>query len=66
MFRLELTDQEANTLRETLTMDLSDLRMEIAHTENQEFREELKEKENVLRSLIGRLGDEHCCFRAAA
>ena len=56
MKRVEMTDQEAKVLSDVLQSDLSDLRMEIADTEDQPFREELKQTEVLLRSLIGRLG----------
>jgi hypothetical protein len=55
MIRLELTDDEANRLRALCQEDLSDLRMEIAGTERQEFRDELKATKAFLESLLARL-----------
>jgi hypothetical protein len=55
MIRLELTDDEAERLRALCQEDLSDLRMEIAGTERQEFRDELKTTKAFLESLIARL-----------
>jgi hypothetical protein len=55
MIRLELTDDEAKRLRALCQEDLSDLRMEIAGTERQEFRDELKTTKALLESLIARL-----------
>lgn len=57
MKQLEITAREAEILEDTLRSDLSDLRMEIADTEEKSFREELKDKEDVLRSLIDRLAN---------
>lgn len=55
MATLDLTDVEAQTLRTTLEQYLSDLRMEIADTDRQDFRETLKERKEVLQGLLGRL-----------
>lgn len=55
MIQIELTSEEAGILREILTSYLSDLRMEIAGTENMDFREALKKKEALLKKLIQRL-----------
>lgn len=48
MPQLELTEQEAQYLAETLTSVLSDLSYEIADTDNHDFRENLKEKRDAL------------------
>lgn len=55
MVRIELTSEEADVLRETLESDLSDLRMELADTDNIEFRAILKKKEAPLKQLLDRL-----------
>ena len=52
MIQLNLTDTEAVTLREVLESYLSDLRMEIADTDQMDFRENLKQKEVVLKKII--------------
>ena len=52
---IELTEDEAGTLRDVLTSYLGDLRAEIADTEDQEFRNSLKRTEAVLVGVIGRL-----------
>ena len=54
---LQLTDDDASQLREVLSSYLSDLRMEIADTENYSLRERLKATESLLKRLIGQLGD---------
>jgi hypothetical protein len=54
--QLNLTAEEAAMLNEILTSYLSDLRMEIADTENMEFRENLKKKEEFIKKVIGELG----------
>ena len=55
MAQIDLTSEEAGILREVLTENLGDLRMEIAGTENMTFREELKRKEEFLKKLIQQL-----------
>jgi hypothetical protein len=55
MAQLNLTDKEAGTLRKALETYLSDLRMEIADTDAQDFRESLKQEESVITGLLERL-----------
>jgi hypothetical protein len=55
MTQLNLTDSEASILRKVLESYLSDLRMEIADTEEAEFRERLKQQEMVIHKIIGAL-----------
>ncbi len=56
MTTLELNDEEREVLAAVLTDDLSDLRMEIADTENREFRERLEHKEEVMKGILAALG----------
>ena len=53
---LKLTNEEAEGLKEVLTSYVSDLRMEIADTDQYDFREGLKNKKKFLNDLIDRLG----------
>ena len=53
---IELTPAEAELLKEILTIDLGELRMEIADTDLKSFRQNLKQKEEVIKRLIERLG----------
>jgi hypothetical protein len=53
---LALTKQERNELRLALRIYVTDLRMEISHTDRYEFREELKAKRAVLEEVLRRLG----------
>jgi len=55
MPELLLTDIEVWTLKETLESSLSDLRMEVADTDLMDFRENLKEKEIVLKNILKKL-----------
>lgn len=55
MIQIELTPEKAEMLREIISTYLSDLRMEIADTENMNFRENLKRKEEFLNELLRRL-----------
>ncbi len=58
MIHIELTTEEAETLKEILETSLSNLRMEIAGTEQMDFREFLKGREAFLKDLLERL-DRH-------
>jgi hypothetical protein len=53
--RLELDDREAELLREVCREALSELRAEIVRTESADFRGVLKQREDVLKSLVSRL-----------
>jgi hypothetical protein len=55
MARLELESREASVLRRALEDYVSDLRMEVANTDSQEVRDDLKETERILKSIIERL-----------
>jgi hypothetical protein len=52
----ELDPEEAKVLAEALAEYISDLRMEISNTDSMDFREGLKERERILKSLLERLG----------
>jgi hypothetical protein len=56
MPNLELTADEALLLKEILQSHLSDLRMEIAGTDLQSFREKLRNNEELIKRMIDRLG----------
>jgi hypothetical protein len=58
MVQLTLTDTDAATLKKALETYVSDLRMEVADTDAQDFREGLKQEESVIRRLIELLGGE--------
>lgn len=55
MIQLNLTDDEASILKQALATYLSDLRMEIADTDQQEFRDRLKQEEVVVKTILGTL-----------
>jgi len=57
MPQLSLTDKEGETLTKALEAYLSDLRMEIADTDAQDFRDDLKREEAVLTRLLEQLRD---------
>lgn len=56
MITLELTQDEREHLVEVLTSALSDLRMEIANTDSQDFREMLKSRKLVLVKVLEAIG----------
>ena len=51
-FRIDLTETEQTILRNVLENTVSDLGMEIAGTDAQDFREHLKERREVLNKVI--------------
>lgn len=53
---IDLDAGEADMLREVCESALSELRMEVADTEDQDFRASLKRREQFLRSLLEKLG----------
>jgi hypothetical protein len=53
---LRLSDDDASELREVLTSYVSDLRMEIADTDDFALRQRLKATEALLKRLIAQLG----------
>ncbi len=55
MVTLTLDEQDAQVLSEVLANDLSDLRMEISHTDLLAFREGLKRKKESLRRVLAAL-----------
>ena len=48
MLQLQLNEEERLTLQHLLDSCLSDLRMEISHTDNINFKEMLRNRKNVL------------------
>ncbi|MFO0794791.1 MAG: hypothetical protein U0586_12120 [Candidatus Brocadiaceae bacterium] len=52
MINLDLTKDEKDILIGILENDLSDLRMEIADTDNMDFRETLKKQKAVLQKTL--------------
>ncbi len=49
---LNLSSEQADTLAQVLEDYISDLRMEVANTDSQEFRDDLKKKELFLKDLL--------------
>ncbi|MCI0654208.1 MAG: hypothetical protein L0Y39_06995 [Methylococcaceae bacterium] len=56
MAQIELTDHEAETLKEILRSYLSELRAEIADTDRMKMRDALKEKEVFINRVLKDLG----------
>ena len=52
---LQLDSNQADLLREVLDMALRDLRQEISSTDNMEYSRTLKEREQMMRSILERL-----------
>ncbi len=55
MIHLELTEEEQHLLADVLDTNIGELRLEIANTDNAEYREMLKQRERVLRRLLAEL-----------
>jgi len=51
----DLTPEEREILLELLSRELSDLGPEIHHTDDREYREELKQRREAIRQLMRRL-----------
>jgi hypothetical protein len=56
--QITLTQEEVAILRNALSIYLSDLRMEVSHTDSSQFRENLKHEEVVLKKLLQQLDAE--------
>ncbi len=52
--KIELNKKECETLREVLASYLSDLTSEIAHTDDRDFRENLKDKRTTIENIAQR------------
>jgi hypothetical protein len=55
MRTINLSDKEQQLLTELLEGEIPELRDEIFHTDDHEYRETLKEKEEALKGLLKRL-----------
>jgi len=55
MHTITFSDTEQTLLIELLTNDLIELRREIQHTDNHNYRDSLKEKESTLAELLHKL-----------
>ena len=51
-----LTDQELEYLRELLQREIPNLHDEIRHTDAYDYREFLKERELLVKALVGKIG----------
>lgn len=52
---IDLTDEERDTLRETVERALSDLAVELAHTDSKEFKLILKQRQAQLNAVFEKL-----------
>ncbi len=55
MITLEISPDQADTLATVLHNYLSELRMEISHTDAMDFREGLKSREVVIKEILRQL-----------
>ncbi len=56
--RIELSDHEADVLREYLDRVIGDLGMEIPATDAPQFREQLRDRRDVLRRVRDAIGTD--------
>lgn len=52
---MELTPEEGKALKHALECYLSDLRMEIVDTDNQDFRDGLKQEKHLLEQVVTKI-----------
>ncbi len=52
---VELSMEEATILKEALTGEISELGMEIADTDQKDFRDNLKKRKEILRGIVDKL-----------
>ena len=58
MIKLALTPDETEMLGDVLASELSDLRMEISHTDSMDYRDMLKTRKRVLQKVIDAIETE--------
>ncbi len=58
MLTISLNDRERDVLRHALDYYISELRMEVAGTDRKDFRDQLKDEEEMLKSIRERLQAE--------
>ncbi len=56
MIQIDLNTEEKEILCDLLQVALSEMRMEIADTEQQDFRENLKRRKEVIEKALASLG----------
>ena len=64
MVQIDLTQGETTVLRDVLESYLSDLRMEIVDTEDQDFRDMLKHRKGVITKVLESIGGTSPTARA--
>ena len=52
---ITLTEEEMDLLKRILYTELGELREEVHHTRDSEFKDHLKHKENVLRGMLSKM-----------
>ena len=52
---IELTATERELVKSLLDQELEDTRSELHHTQNHEYRDNLKERERVIREVLAKL-----------
>lgn len=55
MNTIDLTEQETTTLRDVVENYLSDLHTEISHTDDRDFRDALRRRQELLQGVLEKL-----------
>jgi hypothetical protein len=58
MSTLDLTPDEGKVLLEFMERYLANLRIEVANTDDREFRRDLRRREDIIRTIAGRLKEK--------
>ena len=53
--QIELNDAEATVLEELLESVLSEMRSEISHTDDRDFKSQLRERRDTVQSILERI-----------
>ena len=62
MVTLRLNDERTDLLKQVLEVSLSELHMEIAHTDSWEYREMLKDRETAIKEILHELALSQTVF----
>ena len=59
MVTISLFDREVAVLKHALEYYVSELRMEVSHTDRKEYRDQLKIEEEILKEFVRQLASEN-------
>jgi hypothetical protein len=56
MHEIELSEAECKVMAAMITKEIEETRVELHHTKDMEFKQYLREQEDILKSLLAKLG----------